>query len=571
MAKLADWIESHVVLPPEVCAEPGEMRLWPWHRGIVEAIEDPAIERVTLVKPVRVGFSTLLHGVTAYYIVERPAPILAVLPTDADCRRVMVSELERIFEASPKLRGRLPGPKLGDRTGKHRSTILHRLFDGGSLLFVAARAPRNLRGPTAKVLLCDEVDGMTVTDEGSPIDLAVDRTHSFADRKIIVGSTPGDEETSNVLPLYAQSDQRVFEVPCPSCGAFTEILWQHIEWQPERPETAAFRCPHCQELVDERHKPAMVEAGRWRALRPEVKGHAGFRLNALVALLANAAWGKLAADFLAKKDDSERLKTFVNRFLGQGWRNTVDDLDDAELAARAEPFGLDAIPAEVLILTAGVDVQRDRLEIVILGHGKSEVFVLANRVVWGTPGDDVTWRDLDQLLKGSWRHPSGGTLRIDAAALDAGDGETMDAVLDFARARYGRRVVAIKGASGNRPAIAASKMRGARLFIVGVDGLKAQLSARLARGRSVRFSLDLERRYYEELASERLVVRYARGQPVRQWARIPGRAAEGLDATVYALAARHLVGVELHQRAEELRGAPVAARPSTVKSPWMAW
>ena len=123
-------------------------------------------------------------------------------------------------------------------------------------------------------------------------------TLSYSDRKIVVASTPLDEETSHVLRLYAQSDQRVFEVPCPQCGEYTEIMWEHIEWEPDRPETAAFRCPHCQALVPELEKPAMVAAGRWRATAPAVEGHAGFRLNALVSGLPNASWPKLAAEFL---------------------------------------------------------------------------------------------------------------------------------------------------------------------------------------------------------------------------------------------------------------------------------
>ncbi|MCW5696430.1 MAG: phage terminase large subunit family protein [Bauldia sp.] len=98
-----------------------------------------------------------------------------------------------------------------------------------------------------------------------------------------------------------------------------------------------------------------------------------------------------------------------------------------------------------------------------------------------------------------------------------------------------------EGVAGNRPAIKASDTRGSKLFIVDVDDIKGQLSARLARGRSIRFSANLETRFYEELASERLIVRYVRGAPVRRWERIPGRRAECLDVTVYAWAARALL------------------------------
>jgi phage terminase large subunit GpA-like protein len=125
--------------------------------------------------------------------------------------------------------------------------------------------------------------------EGSPIALAEKRTLSFANRKLIVGSTPRDEDTSHVLRLWAQSDQRVFEVPCPACGAFTEIRWSRIEWEPDHPETASFRCPHCEALVAESHKLTMIEAGAWRVTNPTDIGHAGFRLNALVSVLPNAS------------------------------------------------------------------------------------------------------------------------------------------------------------------------------------------------------------------------------------------------------------------------------------------
>jgi phage terminase large subunit GpA-like protein len=363
---------------------------------------------------------------------------------------------------------------------------------------------------------------------------------------------------------------RVFEVPCPECGSLTEIQWSHIEWEPDRPDTAAFRCPHCEELIAERHKAAMVESGEWRATAPHVEGHTGFRLNALVSVLPNASWGKLAAEFLAAKASPDTLQVFVNTILAQGWREAAEELDEAELAARAEPFGLDSIPADVLVITAGVDVQRDRLEIVFLGHGRTETFVLANSVIWGSPDDETTWQELDDALKTAWTHPAGGVIRVDAAAVDAGDGETMDRVLAFCRPRFGRRVVAIKGVSGNRPAIVASTTKGSKLFIVGVDGVKGQIAARLSRGRTIRFSSGLEPRFYEELASERLVVRYVRGAPTRQWERIPGRRAECLDATVYGLAVRGLVGVDLNRREAELSsGKPSPTMPSVIKSAWL--
>jgi phage terminase large subunit GpA-like protein len=325
---------------------------------------------------------------------------------------------------------------------------------------VAARAPRNLRRHTARILIIDEADGCESGLEGNPLSLAERRTLSFANRKIIIGSTPLFEDTSHVLRAYGASDQRVFEVPCPECGSLTELLWRHIEWPPDNPAAAAFRCPGCNALVDERHKTSMVRAGQWRITRPEVTRHAGFRVNALISLLPNTSWGALATEFVAAKEDTTLLQTFTNTILAEPWRESGEEVDETALISRAEPFGLDAIPPEVLLITCGVDVQDDRLEASVVGWApKGEIFVLAHSVIWGSVDDDTTWSELDELLKSKWQHPFGGQIGIDACAIDSGDGEWTTKVYSFCFPRTSRRVMAIKGLGGGRPDIMASKSK----------------------------------------------------------------------------------------------------------------
>src|SRR5262249_51784512 len=152
------------------------------------------------------------------------------------------------------------------------------------------------------------------------------------------------------------------------------------------------------------------------------------------------------------------LRVFVNTALAQGWRELGAEIDDASLQARAEPFGLDDIPAEVLVVTCGVDVQDDRLEVTVIGWTRaSEALVLGHVVIWGTPDDDTLWHELDELLKMRWPHPLGWRIGVDACTIDSGDGEWTQRVYDFAFPRIRRRVMAIKGMAGSRPTIAASK------------------------------------------------------------------------------------------------------------------
>ena len=562
----ADWIEANIHLPQTASALPGRMKLWPYQRGICDALDDPEIERVTVMKSARIGYTALLSGIIASYVSNAPAPILAVQPTADDARDYAV-DLEQTFEASPALRGLLSDE--ADETG--RSTMLNRRFPGGSLKFLAAKSPRNLRRHTAKILALDEVDGYEISQEGDPIALAEMRTLTFRDRKILSGSTPVFDH-GPITRAYDQSDKRIYECRCPSCDEFSEIRWSDIRWNEGDPDSAHWICPANGCVVEERHKPAMVAAGQWRATAPEVRGHAGFRINALVSPHHNARWGKLAAEFVLAKQSPDTLQTFTNLVLGEPWKTAGEDLDEHALFNRREPWNLAAIPEDVLFITAGVDCQDDRLEAVIMGHGRSDVFVLEHRVMWGPIDGDAVWLDLESMLRETWPHPNGGTLKVDAAAIDSGDGGHTDIVRAFTRPRFGRRIVSIKGLPGfSRPFLQPSRGKGqAALWLVGSDAVKSQVFARLARGTGFRFADTLEAVFFEQLASERKVVRYSRGVPQARFEPIKGKRNETLDACVYAWAARSLISMNLDRRAEELSSAaaPVAL-PTVVPSKWL--
>ncbi|HMN36645.1 MAG TPA: phage terminase large subunit family protein [Hyphomicrobium sp.] len=565
---LDQWIESNLRLPADVSALPGRVTLWPFQRDMAHSIGDPDVERVTVVKSVRVGFSTLLTATIGSYVANEPSPILLLMPTEADCRDVVVSDLEPIFEATPELNGLL----ADERTAQGRSTMLSRRFPGGSLKVIAAKAPRNLRRHNVRVLLIDEADAMESSQEGSPIVLAERRTLSFPNRKIVLGSTPIWDH-GHVLTSYRQSDQRIFEVPCPECHAFNEIKWADIQWPEGQPHKAAYCCPSCGSIIDETHKLPMVQQGRWRATRPEIVNHHGYRLNALVSPHTAASWANLATEFVEAKKDPTTLQVFVNTILAEGWREEGDELDQAALTTRREPFSLRAIPPDVLMLTAGVDCQDDRLEAVVIGHGKDgAAFVLSHQVLWGAIASGDVWQELEDLLRATYQHPNGGMLRIDAAVIDSSDGDHQPHVYAFTRPRMGRRVVAGKGVAGfSRAPIQRSTSKGVSLFLVGVDAVKQNLFNRLAGGGSIKFSEDLEPIYFEQLTSERRVVRYVKGSPQRRFERIPGMRAETLDATVYAFAARHLVNMDLSRRESELASVqPPAAIPAVVRSAWMS-
>jgi phage terminase large subunit GpA-like protein len=434
--KLSAWIEANIRLPQGTNAVPGPMRLWPWQHAIADAISDDSVARVTLLKAARVGFTSLTVGAIGAYIANEPSSILCLLPTESDARDFVVSDIEPTFAASPALAHALSP----DREEGQRDTLTSRRFAGGSLKVVAAKAPRNLRRHTCRILIVDEADACEAGAEGDPLSLAERRTLTFPNRKIIVGSTPIYADVSPIMRSFAESDQGIFEVPCPSCGAFFEIMWKDIVWPEGDPEAAMCQCPHCAEKIDERQKSVMVHAGRWRALRPDVQGHRGFRLNSLVSLLSNASWAKLAALFINSKDVPERLQTFVNTVFGEGW-SSPSLVDQGTLAARAEPFDTDHVPPEALLVTIGADLQDDRLEASVVAWTADGVMLVpAHETIWGNYQDQTFWREVDEFLRSEWRHPHGGRLRVDAAIIDASDGDHFPFVIDFCFPRRGRRV-----------------------------------------------------------------------------------------------------------------------------------
>jgi phage terminase large subunit GpA-like protein len=569
---LSEWIERNIWLPSGLSAVPGPIALWKFQRELADAMIDPNIEKITVLKGSRLGYTSLLVGAIAHFIKNDPASILVVVPTDDDVRNFVVGQLESTFEASPTLKNVLPNPHSG---GKDRDTLKYRRGAGWSFRCVSARSPRNLRAHAARIVITDETDAFEVTVEGEAVALASKRSLTFPNRKLINGSSPTTESGSYVAAAFEQSDMRVFECRCQQCGDYHELKWAQIQWPEGKPREACWICDSCGGVHTDEQKPAMVAQGRWRALAPHVKGHAGFRLNCLIAPFAPASWGRLAEEFVQAKRKPETLRVFVNTILAETWREEDDGGPQPhELQSLAEPMSLADIPEEVIYLASGADIQGDRIELSTWGFTEDdEWLVLDHRQLFGDPlRDDAVWSDLADVLRERHPHPLGGTIGRDATCVDASDGNTTNRVLSFCAGHRHLRCIPIKGASGSRPPLTPTASKRSRaLMIAGIDPLKSRLYDRLAKRTGIRFSDALPLAYYEQLTAERPVVRYARGQPTRIWERYAGRLAEALDCAIYTLAARSAVAVNPARRGAELAsriGLPPAT-PQIIRSTWM--
>ena len=140
----------------------------------------------------------------------------------------------------------------------------------------------------------------------------------------------------------------------------------------------------------------MLRDGKWIAEYPGGKV-AGFHLNELYSPWRTFA--DVAVDFCEAKKNPETLKTWVNTSLGETWEEAGESLSEHLLLDRKENYAIDAIPTEVLLLTAGADIQKDRIEVSIVGWGlDQECWILDHVVIYGDPTQQKVWRELDDAL-----------------------------------------------------------------------------------------------------------------------------------------------------------------------------
>jgi phage terminase large subunit GpA-like protein len=263
------WLEREIVLPSDVAAEPGRLRLTKPQRGVAEALADASFERVSIMKSARVGASTLLVALVGYWATRDPGPIGYLQPRDSDARDFMQAEFEAIVDASPCLRDVFIYDVGGHR--RVHGNLVTRFFPGGSLRALAARSPRSLRRISLRYLIADETEGYeSDPKEGNIVLLAERRTLSFQNRRIIQAPTPKLDSPSFIGDAYSTEDRRLFHVRCVACDRLTPVAWKDIEWPAGRPELAYFHCPLCGAHVHERHKRQMVDAGAWVATHPEI-------------------------------------------------------------------------------------------------------------------------------------------------------------------------------------------------------------------------------------------------------------------------------------------------------------
>lgn len=591
---VSQWADAHRYLSPRASAEPGRYRTarTPYMRAIMDALSpgDP-VQRVVFQKAAQTGATEAGNNWLGFIMHHAPGPVLAVQPTVELAKRNSRQRIDPLIEDSPALRDRVRPARARDAG----NTMLSKEFAGGILILTGANSAVGLRSAPARFLFLDEVDAYPASadEEGDPVSLAEARSLTFAHRrKIFLVSTPTIRGASRIEREYEASDRRRYFVPCPHCGAMQWLKFERLRWEKGRPETAAYLCAGCETPIAEHHKTAMLERGAWRPTAVAADpATVGFHLSALYSPVGWLSWERIARGWEAAQGSDEALKAFRNTVLGETWVETGDAPDWQRLYDRRESWPAGTVPAGGLLLTAGADVQKDRIEVDVWAWGRDLSSWLVDRqVLEGGPGDPACWAALDALLDRAWPTPSGQALRLTRLAIDTG--YESPAVHGWARRAGFAQVAPVKGVEGfNRSSPVSGPTyvdateggrrlrRGARLWTVAVSTFKTETYRWLRLPRPTEEDLAagareppgtvhlpgwVEAEWCRQLVAEQLVtVKTRRGFGKLEWQKLRERN-EALDCRVYARAAAWIAGVD---RWPEARWRDLEARLGVPAAP----
>lgn len=591
---------------PSTDSEPGEFKTHrvPYLRGIMDALDDEQGSRsVVFVKSARVAGTTAGENMILHRMLRRPCGILMVWQTEKALKAWSRGRLTPMLQDSPALARMFPHSSRRDSSDQ----LARKEFPGGFLQMVTAGSTADARSHTTQVVYCEEVDEYPpdLGEQGDPLGLFRARLRTFlsSNRGLFYAvTTPTYLQTSRGWKELRTSTWNEYWVPCPHCERMQTLRFRDgdvdQEWLPtgeyrllfDRDEegvpvkgSCRYVCENGCEIGEE-HKDRMLAAGEWR---PRYPGRAkiGFHINTLYSPLC--PWDEVASEFMQAVRDPAYMKTFVNTMLGLPYAEVANQVDAHMLAGRAEPYlskqGQEVeVPVGVGLLTAGVDVQGDRIEVYVWGWGaRLESWVIEHAVLNGDPTRPEVWRKLRTYLERTFTHASGAPMKIAMAAVDTG--HATDRAHGFANAHP--RCIPVKGDHGpgkpmlTRPNLV-RKFRSSKrpTWMVGGDEIKNELAGRLRTPppgpATIHFPDGLDSVFYDQLTAERITTVKHQRRLVRTWVCPDGRANEALDCAVYARAALRKLEMDnprlmatLARRAQELAEWKPEAKPKGKAGP----
>ncbi len=492
----------------------------------------------------------VLLNAIGYFARLDPCPMLMIQPTVEMAQSFSKERLAPMLRDSPEL-AKIFAP---EKSRSSDSTILKKLFPGGYIQLQGANSPAGLAMRAVRVLLCDEVDRypLSAGREGDPVAIAQARQETFWNSLLIMTSSPTEKGLSRIERAYEGSDRRRCYLTCVHCRAPQFLTWDQVKWPEGEPRKALLHCDTCGSSWNEPARQAMLARHAWKpTTAATVEGRIGFWASKLYS-----PWKQphqLAIDFLEKKKDTETLKAWVNTTLGESWEAPGETVEADPLYARREHYPPGRVP-NGSVLTAGVDVQDDRVEGEIVAWGENEEsWSVQYFRLYGDPGKFELWNALDEMLRADFYRADSEPMSVRMACIDSG-GHYTDEVYSFCR-RAPRKYIPTKGHSmAGRPIAElprAPNKQKVYLTMIGTDTAKEILYDRLRLLEPgpgyAHFPIDQDhdQEYFLQLTSEVRVKSYKAGRAFYRWEARRKRN-EALDCRILAHAAIRIL--ERHAR-----------------------
>lgn len=571
---VSQWADNYRMLSRESSAEPGRWKTsrTEYQREIMDSFTSPDVWKVVVKSAAQIGKSDIMNNVIGRFAHLDPSPILMIQPTIDMAQDYSKSRISPMIQDTKVLKTIFSDVKTRDTN----NTILSKMFPGGRLIMGGANSPAGLASRPIRIVLADEVDRFPASagSEGDPVDLAAKRTTTFHNKLIGMFSTPTIKGASRIDEEYMTGTQEEWQHRCPACGAWNMITHRHMttDYTIEKDKNGRehylvtnvrWCCPECSVL----HTQTEMQNAETKYIAQNAaaleKGVRSFFVNAFASPWLS--WTSIMQEWLEAKGDAEREKVIYNTRFGESYELKGNFEDEQQFLARRENYGAE-LPEGVLILTAAVDVQHNRLEYEVCGWGEGEeCWGIQKGIILGAPDEDMTWVQLDVQLDRQYKFANGTGLMVTRTFIDSGDGVYMREVYRYCLKNLHKQRFAIKGSSeyGVPLYYKVSKQKALGnatipLVLIGVSNGKQYVMDRLAietpGPKYFHFPLDSEGKkdngitesltnrgyddiYFKGLIAEKLATRVKNGRIVLYWKNVAkDKRNEPLDLRVYNLA-----------------------------------
>lgn len=458
---ISGYIDGHRVMPPAT-PFPGfwENERTPYLDEIMDNMSPfSPIITTSAMKGAQLGLTAAAENVIGYWMDANPAEILYVSATDELLEKWATKRLEPLIDSIGMREKIYAQAEVGAKSRRTGDKVYSKHFTGGALDMASAQSASGLRSDSKRILVLDEIDGaprQLKTGEGDWIKVAKGRTNAWGPRKkILEFSTPTTYDGSLIRDRYEAGDQRKYFVKLPCCGKLDTLEFHNLKHEMRGGilYRVWYECPHCSGKIQNHQKTVMMSAASGAKWKPTAKAstrnHRSYHISSLYSPVGMMSWYELYEEYLDCKDDPEKMRSFVNLYLGLPYKETGSRPSLEKVIALRGEYREREVPDGVLYITASVDVQRGsekdpanppRLEMEVVGHGaKFRTWSLLYKVFIGdttTSSFDGAWEDMHQWAENgglTFERSDGAKFPTSLVFIDSGDGVYMDIVFAFTR------------------------------------------------------------------------------------------------------------------------------------------